>query len=49
MKDSLYNAYMNRPPRTIEIIKKETNWIVTGAITVLTILANWAIYLAIQK
>lgn len=47
--DSMYNACINQPAKTIQVIETKPNWLVTGIVTVLTLLANWTIYLAVTK
>ena len=47
--DSMYTACINQPSKTIQVIEKETNWLITGVVSVLVLLANWAIYLAVIK
>lgn len=47
--DSMYNACINQPAKTIQVIETKPNWLVTGIVTVLTLLANWTIYLVVTK
>lgn len=49
MYDSLYNTCKNKPPQVVEVVKKETNWIVTGIVSVAVLLLNWTIYLTLNK
>lgn len=49
MKDSLYNICMNKPERVIEVVKKETNWLITTGAVLVALLLNWTIYLTLNK
>lgn len=49
MYDSLYTICKNSPAKVTEVVKKETNWIVTGIVSVAVLLLNWTIYLTLNK
>lgn len=49
MYDSLYIICKNSPAKTVEVVKKETNWFVTGLVSVAVLLLNWTIYLTLNK
>ena len=49
MYDSLYTICKNSPAKTIEVVKKETNWLMVGVGAVAALLLNWTIYLTLNK
>lgn len=49
MYDSLYTICKNSPAKVIEVVEKETNWLITGLVSVGVLLLNWAIYLTLNK